>query len=223
MSTALMTERIAKPSARFNDWDFRARGFKAPSFNAPGSQVKIAGILSLLAVLTAAFAEFYVRGKLNVTGSLIAVSAMIAVTLLFYDILNPLSQRLSLLALSFNLVGLVFELLRLQPRGANIAVVFNGFYCILIGCLVLRPTLASRFLGALMALGGLCWLTLLSSSLASNLSPYSLALGVVGEASACVCLLVMGVNVRPRNAKVSAAGVLWESRTTFSKRNEGQK
>jgi hypothetical protein len=47
-----------------------------------------------------------------------------------------------------------------------------------------------------MALCGLGWLTLLSSPLASNLSPYNLALGILGEGSVCLWILVMGVNVR---------------------------
>jgi hypothetical protein len=47
-----------------------------------------------------------------------------------------------------------------------------------------------------MALCGLGWLTLLSSPLASNLSPYNLALGILGEGSVCLWILMMGVNVR---------------------------
>ena len=162
----------------------------------PRFQAKTAGVLSVLTVLTAAFAEFYVRGNLNVTGSLISVSAMIAATLLFHDTVSRLSRRSLLLAGFFNLVGLAFELLRLRPHATNIAVVFNGFFCILIGCLVFKSTFASRILGVWMALCGLGWLTLLSSPLATNLSPYNLALGILGEGSVCLWILVMGVNVR---------------------------
>jgi hypothetical protein len=38
---------------------------------------------------------------------------------------------------------------------------------------------------------GLGWLTLLSSPLASNLSPYNLALGILGEGSVCLWILMM--------------------------------
>ncbi len=97
----------------------------------------------LLTVLTAASSpRFFVHGRLSVAGGLIVVLAMIAVTLLFCDILSPLNRRLSLLAASFNLVGLAFEVLRLQPWGANIAVVFNGFFCILIGCFGFRSSIS---------------------------------------------------------------------------------
>jgi len=186
MSAALTMERIAEASPRF--------------------KARMAAVLYLLGVLTAAFAEVFIRGRLNVAGGLIAVSGIIGVTLLFYDILSPVNRSLSLLAASFNLVGLAFEALRLQPQGVNIAIVFDGFYCILIGCLVLRSTFLPRILGALMGLGGLGWLTFLSSPLANSLSPYNLAFGLLGEGSACLWILLRGVNLQRRNEPASAAG-----------------
>ena len=180
MSTAVMTERIAETS---------------PRFEASGLRTQIAGVIYLLTVLAAAFAEIFARGKLNVAGGLMVVLAGIAVTLLFYDILSPLNRRFSLLAASFNLVGLAFEVLRLQPRGVNIAVVFNGFFCILIGCLVFRTSFLPRILGALMALGGLGWLTLVSPMLANYLAPYNLAFGLLGEGAVCLWVLLTGANV----------------------------
>jgi len=181
MSTAVMTERIAETS---------------PRFEASGLRTQIAGVIYLLIVLAAAFAEIFARGKLNVAGGIMVVLAITAVTLFFYDILSPLNRRLSLLAASFNLVGLAVEVLRVQPRGANIAVMFNGFFCILVGCLVFRSSFPPRILGALMALGGLGWLTLVSSLLANYLSPYNLAFGLLGEGAVYLWLLVMGVNVQ---------------------------
>jgi hypothetical protein len=162
----------------------------------PRFKAKTAGVLYLLTVLTASLAEVFVHGRMNVAGGLITVSVMIAATLFFYDNLSLMSRRLTLLAASFNLVGLAFELLRLQPQGVNVAVVFDAFYCILIGYLVFRSTSVFRSLGALMALGGVGWLTLLSPALANYLSPYNLAVGILGQGSVCMWILVMGVNVR---------------------------
>jgi hypothetical protein len=162
----------------------------------PRFKAKTAGVLYLLSVLAASLAEIFVHGRMNVAGGLIAVSVMIAATLFFYENLSPMSRRLTLLAASFNLAGLAFELLRLQPQRVNIAVVFDGFYCILIGYLVFRSTSAPRSLGALMALAGVSWLTLLSPVLANYLSPYNLALGILGQGLVCLWILVMGVNVR---------------------------
>jgi hypothetical protein len=185
-----MMKRIAKASPRF--------------------KARMAGVLFLFLVLTAAFTEFFAHGRLSsaaeIAAGVIEVSCMIAVTLLFYDILSPVDRSLCVLAASFNLVGLAFEALRLQPQGVNLAVVFDGFYCILIGYLVFRSTFLPRILGALMALGGLGWLTFLSSPLASYLSPYNLALGLLGEGSVCLWILLMGVNVRRWNGQAGAAG-----------------
>jgi hypothetical protein len=191
MSTAVMTERTAETS---------------PRFEASGFRTQIAGVIYLLTVLAAAFAEIFVGGKLNIAGGLMVVLAMTGVTLLFYDILSPLNRRLSSLAASFNLVGLAFEVLRLQPRGANIAVMFNGFFCILIGCLVFRSSFLPRILGALMALGGLGWLTLVLPLLANYSSPYNLAFGLLGEKVVCLWVLLAGVNVQGWNERDSAAG-----------------
>jgi hypothetical protein len=60
-------------------------------------------------------------------------------------------------------------------------VVFDGFYCLLIGYLIFRSTFLPRILGALMAIAGLGWLTYLSPPLAKSLSPSNLALGILGK------------------------------------------
>jgi hypothetical protein len=178
----------------------------SPRFKAPGFRAKMASVLYLLGVLTAAFTEIIVRGGLNVAGSLVAVVSMILVTLLFYDTFSPVNRSLSLLAAAFNLAGLTFEVLRLQPQGVNIAILFDGFYCVLIGCIALKSTFVPRMLGVLMALGGLGWLTFLSSPLANYLSPYNLAFGLLGEGSVCLWILLTGVNVRRRNEPADSAG-----------------
>jgi hypothetical protein len=170
MSTVAMTNRITGAAPRFED--------------------RMAGVLFVLSVMTAAIIEIFVRGSLNLAGGLITVSGMIGVTLFYYDILSPVNRRLSLLAVSFNLTGLAFEALRFQSQGVNIAVVFDGFCCILIGYLVFRSAFLPRILGVLIASGGLGWLTLLSSALAKNLSPYNLAFGVLGEGLVCLWILV---------------------------------
>ncbi len=78
----------------------------------------------------------------------------------------------------------------------NIVIVFAGFYFILIGYLILRSTSLPGILGVLMAIAGLGWLTFLSPPLLNYRSPYNLAVGLLGEASVFLWLLVMGVNVQ---------------------------
>ena len=71
-----------------------------------------------------------------------------------------------------------------------------GFYCVLIGYLTYRSTFLPRILGALFALAGLGWLTFLSPSLGTLLSPVTMLTGLVGEGSLGVWLLVKGVDLQ---------------------------
>jgi hypothetical protein len=147
----------------------------------------------------------FLRGKMGYAANFIQMSGMVAVTLLSYYIFKAVNKSLSLLAASFNLVGLMFEALRLNSQGVNIAVVFHGIFCILIGFLIYRSTFLPRILGALIAFGGLSWLTYLSPQLSDYPSPYNLACGLLGEASVFLGLLVMGVNVQRWQEQASAA------------------
>ncbi len=74
--------------------------------------------------------------------------------------------------------------------------VFHGLYCLLIGYLIFRSTFLPRVLGGLMAFAGLGWLTYLSNPLVNHLSPYNLAVGLLGDVAVYLWLLVMGVNVQ---------------------------
>jgi hypothetical protein len=173
----------------------------------PRLKARIAGGLYLLSFLTAAFTELFARGSLNFAGGLVAVLGMVVVTLLLYDILRPVNRSLALLAAFFGLVGLSFEALRLQPRGVNVAIVFAGLYCLLVGCLIFRSTFLPRALGALMTLAALAWLTWLSNPVVKHLSPYNLATGALAELSVFLWLLVMGLNAQRWNELASARRV----------------
>jgi hypothetical protein len=175
MTTAVLTERIRGVSPRL-----RAR---------------MAGCIYVFSVLTAIFLELFLRGRLGSAANYIQMSGMVAVTLLFYSIFKPVSKSLALLAAIFNLAGIASEALRLNPHGVNLAMAFHGLFCVLFGCIILNSTLLPRILGALIAFGGLSWLTFLLTPLANRLSPYNLACGLLGEASVMLWLLVMGVNV----------------------------
>ena len=188
MRAVVMMKRIAEVSPRF--------------------KARMAGVLFLFLVLTSTFTEFFARGRLSfaahIAAGVIEVSCMIAVTLLFYYIFKPVDSRLSLLAASFNFVGVAFEVLQFLPKGMNIGLAFHGFYWILIGYLIFRSTFLPRIFGALMALAGLCWLAFLSPTLTNFLSPYNLALGLLGEASVSLWFLAMGVNVQRWREQTSA-------------------
>jgi hypothetical protein len=186
MSTAVMMQRIVESSARL--------------------KARIAGALSLLSLLAAVFGEFFVRSRLEFAGNLIAASCMVAVTLLLYDIFKPVNKDLSLLAAFLNLVGLSFGVLGWNPRGVDITAIFGGFSCLLIGYLIFRSTFLPRSLGLLMTFAGLGWLTYLSPLLGDYLSPYNLALAILGQESVMLWLLVFGVNQQRWREQAGAAG-----------------
>ena len=184
MSAAMM-KRIAEASPRF--------------------KARIAGLLYFFSLLTAGLTETFVHGGLNFVGGYIAIASMVLVTLLLYGIFKPVNRTLSLLAVFFAFVGLTFEALRMQPQGLNLALVFHGFYCLLIGYLIFRSTFLPRVLGGLMAFAGLGWLTYLSNPLVTHLSPYNLGCGLIGDVSVYLWLLVMGVNVQRWKEQAGAA------------------
>ena len=167
---------------------------------SPRFKARLAGVLFLLVILTAAFTQFFVRGRLGFSvdlgAGLVEVSGMIAVTLLFYDIFRAVDRSFSLLAAAFNFVGLTLELLQWNPWGMVIGIGFHGLCCLVMGYLIFRSIFLPPILGSPVAFAGLCWLVFLSPTLTYYLSPYNLALGLVGEASLSLWLLVMGVNVQ---------------------------
>jgi hypothetical protein len=172
---------------------------------SPRLKGRVAGIFYLLAVLTAAFAEGFVRGRLLHAVGLIPVASFVVVTLLVYQLFKPVNRSLALLAAVCNLVGLTFEALELHLWGVNIALIFHGLYCLLIGYLVFRSAFLPRMLGVLMAIGGLAWLTDLAIPLTDHLAPYNVVCGFVGEGLLMLWLLVIGLNGQRRNAQASAA------------------
>jgi hypothetical protein len=85
-----------------------------------------------------------------------------------------------------------------------IGIGFHGFNCFMIGYLLFRSIFLPRILAAPMAFAGLGWLVFLSPTLTHFLSPYNLALGLLGEGSVSLWLLVMGVSVQRWKEEASA-------------------
>jgi hypothetical protein len=177
---------------------------------SPRAKARIAGAFYLLTILAGVFGPVSVRGR--VVADLIATACYIAVTLLFYDIFKPVNRSLSLVAAFFSLVGCAIGVLnRFELVPWHISpLVFFGCYCLLIGYLIFRATFLPRILGALMALGGLGWLTFLSAPLAKDLSPYNVAPGIIGESVLALWLLVAGLDAQRWQDQASAA-VEWRT------------
>jgi hypothetical protein len=99
-------------------------------------------------------------------------------------------------------VGAAVQLLfRLHAQAFNIAILFFGFYCVLIGVLALRSTFLPRILGVLMAIAGVAYVVnnvavFLLLPGAGHLSSYATTLGGLGELSLLLWLLILGVNAQ---------------------------
>ena len=70
------------------------------------------------------------------------------------------------------LASTVQLLFKLHAQAFNIAILFFGFYCVLIGVLALRSTFLPRVLGVLMAIAGVAYVV-------NNVAVFSCCLGLV--------------------------------------------
>ena len=160
---------------------------------SPRFKARAAGVFWLLTILTGAFALFVGN---RIEGGLVATACYACATVLVYDLLNPVSKGLSMLAASFGLAGCALgalSALQLARSPIN-PLVFFGLHCLLVGILILRSNFLPRILGVLMAFGGLGWLTFASPLLVNYLRPYNLLPGILGELSLSLWLLAVGVN-----------------------------
>jgi hypothetical protein len=108
------------------------------------------------------------------------------------------------------LQALALLFLKVNDRGAAIALVFFGFYALLTGYLIIRSTFLPWILGVLGILGGLGWLSFLYLPLGYRLFPYIASLGLLGAAALILWLLVFGVNEQRWKEQASAVGE-WRS------------
>jgi hypothetical protein len=92
------------------------------------------------------------------------------------------------------LQALALFFLKVNDRGAGIALVFFGFYALLTGYLILRSTFLPRILGVFSVVGGLGWLSFLYLPLGHLAFPYVAVFALLGAAALIVWLLVFGVN-----------------------------
>lgn len=177
MSTAVVNKQIAPASPRL--------------------QARAAGVFYAINVVTSLVAfSGSVGPRLSFVFGLVATAAYVGVTILFYLLFKPVNKTLSLIAAGFSLLGCAPGILspfHIVPYHIN-SLVFFGFYCVLIGYLILKSTFLPWIFGVLMLLAGAGWLTFLSRALAKSLSPYNYYPGGIGEISLCLWLLVMGVN-----------------------------
>ncbi len=107
------------------------------------------------------------------------------------------------------LQALALLALKLHAQGYLICLVFFGVYEALLGYLIFRSTFLPRWLGVLVAIAGLAFVTnsfmsFLAPALENVLGSYILALDGIGELALMLWLLVMGVNVQKWNERAYA-------------------
>jgi hypothetical protein len=140
-----------------------------------------------------------IPAALSNAANLIANAGYIVVTLLLYQLFNPVSRNLAVLAVAISVVGCVIQslsLFHLVPVESSLPVF--GLFNLTIGVLILKSTFLPR---VLMAISGLGWLTVLSPELLRHISTYVEILGIAAEGSLMLWLLVMGVNVQRWDAQ----------------------
>jgi hypothetical protein len=89
--------------------------------------------------------------------------------------------------------------LNIQSIGYGIGLVFFGFYCILIGCVIFKTYAIPRIIGVLYAIAGLCYLInsftmFLSKGFANPMFVYLAIPIFIGELSLCLWLLIKGID-----------------------------
>ncbi|HEY2014911.1 MAG TPA: DUF4386 domain-containing protein [Bryobacteraceae bacterium] len=102
------------------------------------------------------------------------------------------------------LEALALLFLRVNDRGAGIALAFFGFYAILTGYLIVKSTFLPRILGIVSVIAGAGWLTFLYPPLGYRLFFYIAPFGLLGALGLIGWLLVFGVNEERWKAKARA-------------------
>jgi len=102
-------------------------------------------------------------------------------------------------------ISLLF--LKLNDRGAGMALAFFGFEALLNGYLVFRSTFLPRILGILSMIAGLGWLTFLYPFLGYRMFFYVVPFALLGSAAMIFWLIVFGVNEERWRERASAAGI----------------
>ncbi len=98
--------------------------------------------------------------------------------------------------------------IKLFEQGFNIALVFFGVHCLVIGWLIVRSSFLPRILGVLLVIAGLCYLisTFVNLVFPVVALPFDIQLlSYVAEMVLCLWLIVMGVNAERWREQAGAA------------------
>jgi hypothetical protein len=160
-----------------------------------------------------------VNKSLALFGAFCGVAGLLSGGFGHYNLLTALSlleeSRRAAEPVASQLQGAAKILLSIAPRFSGEDVWF-GCQILSVGYLIVRSSFLPRAIGALLVLGGSCFLitsftNFLSPALGDRLAPVLLPIVILGEASLALWLLVKGVNVdqwlstKARRATISPA------------------
>ena len=146
----------------------------------------------LLTIVTGTLGALLPDTPIRSAANLAASLCYVVVTIILYRLFRAVNGPVSLIATIFSLIGCilgVLNTLRLNPTHFN-DLIFFGAYCLLIGYLILQSAFMPRFVGILVAIAGLGWLTFLIPSLAHRIMPAQMLTGLIGEGMLTVYLLL---------------------------------
>ncbi len=130
--------------------------------------------------------------------TLFAAADYAVVAVLLGRLFEPTGRALSWTVAAVGLVGCALsagDALHLFATPVNPLAIF-GFYCLGLGLIVVRTAMLPRWIGVLLMLGGLSWLTFALPSLARSLAPYNIGPGFIAELVFTLWLLIFGIRDR---------------------------
>ena len=109
--------------------------------------------------------------------------------------------------------ALAYLSIRLHAYGFGISLIFFGCACVVLGYLIFRSGFLPRWVGILMQIAGVCYVTnsfalVLAPAVADRLFPAILIPCFIGEASLCLWLIAKGVNVEKWHSQSIAASTV---------------
>jgi uncharacterized protein DUF4386 len=111
------------------------------------------------------------------------------------------------------LQALALMFVRLRTTGFDIALVFFGFHCAVLGYLLFRSTFFPRILGLLLAIGGgigylvNIFVNVIPPAIGAHLFPYIMLPAGIAEISLTLWLIIAGVNASKWKEQASAAAM----------------
>jgi uncharacterized protein DUF4386 len=157
-------------------------------------------VLGITAMVWSSHGHAVAADRMTLAGAIEYALVVLLIAWLFEGAGRAFSWTVAAIGLAGCAVG-VAGALHLWGSATSALPVF-GLYCIGLGALVVRSGLMPQLIGALLAIGGICWLTYADLALARGLQPYNMACGIIAEM--IFALWLIGVGFRHGKAAASA-------------------